>query len=90
MRINLKVRLKNPYFYIGLVAIMLTATGAQPEMFTSWNILLERVTAFLSNPFLIGCTAVAVIGYINDPTTAGLSESREALLYYSPKKGRSY
>ena len=38
MKINWKVRLKNPYFWFGLVAIILTAVGAEPEIFTSWEI----------------------------------------------------
>ena len=38
MRINWKVRVKNPYFWFGLVAIVLAAVGAKPEMFTSWTI----------------------------------------------------
>ena len=87
MKINFKVRLRNPYFYIGLIAVILTATGAEPQMFTSWQLLIEKLKAFVQNPFLIGCTAVAVIGYINDPTTCGLSDSKEALSYYKPKKG---
>lgn len=86
MKINFKVRFKNPYFYIGLIAVILTATGAEPQMFTSWQILIEKLKLFIENPFLIGCTVVAVIGYINDPTTSGLSDSKQALGYYKPKK----
>lgn len=86
MKINWKVRIKNPYFWIGLAAVILTAVGAEPEMFTSWGILFDKVRFLLSNPFLIGCTVVAVIGYLNDPTTAGINDSREALTYERPKK----
>ena len=84
--INWKVRFKNPYFNIGLIAVILTVTGADPQMFTSWTVLLEKLSAFIQNPFLIGCTAIAIIGYINDPTTSGLSDSEQALKYYKPKK----
>jgi phi LC3 family holin len=86
MKINWKVRLKNPYFWIGLAAVILTAVGAEPEMFTSWTILFEKVRALAENPFLIGCTVVAVIGYLNDPTTAGINDSQQALMYEKPKK----
>jgi len=86
MKINLRVRLKNPYFYVGLAAILITATGAEIEMFTSWDILFKSFSDILKNPFLILCTIVSVIGYINDPTTAGLNDSKEALAYFSPKK----
>ena len=51
MKINFKVRLRNPYFYIGLIAVILTATGAEPQMFTSWQLLIEKLRAFVQNPF---------------------------------------
>ena len=86
MKINWKVRLKNPYFWIGLAAVILTAVGAEPEMFTSWTILFEKVRTLAENPFLIGCKVVAVIGYLNDPTTAGINDSQQALMYEKPKK----
>lgn len=86
MNINWKVRVKNVYFWIGLIGVILTAVGANPAMLTSWTILVEQVKAAISNPFLIGCTIVAVIGYINDPTTSGLSDSKQALQYFTPKK----
>lgn len=86
MKLNWKVRLKNPYFWLGLIAVIMTAIGAEPETFTSWSILWEQIKNFAGNPFLIGCTVVAVIGYVNDPTTAGLGDSRQALLYKKPKK----
>ena len=86
MRINWKVRFKNPYFWLGLIAVILAAVGAEVEMFTSWVILFEKIKALLGNPFLIGCTVVAVIGYLNDPTTSGLSDSIKALTYERPKR----
>lgn len=86
MKLNWKVRFKNVYFWIGLIGVILTAIGAEPEMFTSWSILVEKVKAVFENPFLIGCTIIAIVGYINDPTTSGLSDSKSALNYTIPKK----
>ncbi|MBS4959623.1 MAG: phage holin [Clostridiales bacterium] len=86
MKLNWKVRLKNPYFWMGLIAVIIAAIGVEPETFTSWSILWEQIKNFAGNPFLIGCTVVAVIGYVNDPTTAGLGDSKQALLYKKPKK----
>ena len=40
----------------------------------------------LNNPFALGCMAVAIIGYINDPTTKGLKDSNLALTYEEPKE----
>lgn len=86
MKLNWKVRFKNVYFWIGLIGVILTAIGAEPEMFTSWSILVGKIKAVFENPFLIGCTIIAIVGYINDPTTSGLSDSKSALNYKIPKK----
>ena len=52
-KINWTVRVKNPYFWFGLVAIVLAAVGAKPEMFTSWTILVGQVRELFSNPFAL-------------------------------------
>lgn len=83
--INWKVRLKNPYFWIGLIAVILAAIGVSPECLTSWVILGEKLIGLANNPFAIGCTIVAIIGYVNDPTTQGLTDSKTALTYEKPK-----
>ena len=41
--------------------------------------------ALLGNPFAVGCVFVAIIGYVNDPTTKGISDSKQALAYNKPK-----
>lgn len=86
MKINWKVRVKNPYFWFGLVAIILTAVGAEPEIFTSWEILVTQIKDLLGNPFALGCVVIAIVGYINDPTTSGITDSQQALGYSKPKK----
>lgn len=83
--INWKVRVKNPYFWIGLIAVILAAVGVSPECLTSWAILWEKIIGLLGNPFAIGCTIVAVIGYVNDPTTKGLKDSQLARTYDAPR-----
>ena len=83
--INWKVRIKNPYFWIGLIATILAAIGVSPECITSWAILWEKIMSLLGNPFAIGCMIVAIIGYVNDPTTKGISDSKQALTYEEPK-----
>lgn len=83
--INWKVRIKNPYFWIGLVATIFAAVGVSPECLTSWSILLEKIMQLLNNPFALGCMLVAIIGYVNDPTTKGIADSKQALEYEKPK-----
>lgn len=87
MKINWKVRIKNPYFWVGLIGVILTAMGVSPEMFTSWEAVGNQLLAFISNPFMIGSVAVAVLGVFVDPTTSGVSDSSQAMTYDLPKKG---
>ena len=84
MKINWKVRVKNPYFWIGLVGVIMAAMGVSPEMFTSWSAVGNQLLEFVSNPFMIGSVIVAVIGVLADPTTKGLSDSTRALSYDEP------
>ena len=86
MIINIRVRFKNPWFWVGLFGTILAAMGVSPEMFTSWGAVWEAVCSLFSNPFQIGCVVLAVLGVFVDPTTSGISDSKRALSYKSPAK----
>ncbi len=86
MKINFKVRAKNPYFWFGLVGVILTAMGAKPEMFTDWGMVCEQAKELLGNPFMLVSVIVAVTGVLFDPTTRGLSDSAQALTYNEPRR----
>lgn len=86
MKTNLKVRIKNPWFWIGLLGVIFTAMGVSPDMFTSWEILWENILELVKNPFLLGSVGIAVLGVFIDPTTAGVGDSAQALTYSEPKK----
>ena len=86
MKINFLVRIKNPWFWVGLFGTILAAMGVSPEMFTSWDAVLDAIYSLLSNPFQIGCVVLAVLGVFVDPTTDGICDSNRALTYTSPNK----
>ena len=86
MKINIPVRFKNPWFWVGIVSVVLSAMGVSPEMFTSWSAVWEAICSLFSNPFQIGCVVLAVLGVFVDPTTAGVSDSSRALTYTTPSK----
>lgn len=86
MKINIPVRLKNPWFWVGLVGIVLTAMGVSPEMFTSWDILLDNLVALVKNPFMLGSVVLSILGVFVDPTTNGVGDSKQAMTYTKPKK----
>ena len=71
-----KDRFKNPWFWIGIGGVILTATGMEPSMFSSWDALSGAVLDVLKNPFLLGTAALAVLGVFVEPTTKGLTDGK--------------
>ena len=86
MKMNIPVRFKNPWFWIGVCGVLLTALGIDPKMLTSWEALRTAFMDVLGNPFLLGSAAIALLGQFIDPTTAGVSDSAQAMTYTEPKK----
>lgn len=86
MKINLTVRAKNPWFWVSLAGVVLTAMGVSPEMFTSWNAVADAFIGLIKNPFMLGSVLIAVMGVFVDPTTAGISDSKQAMTYTEPNK----
>lgn len=86
MKINIPVRFKNPWFWVGLGGVILSAMGVSPEMLTSWGAVWEAVVNLFNNPFMLVSAVLAVLGVFVDPTTAGISDSQRAMSYKSPVK----
>lgn len=84
MKINMTVRAKNPWFWISLVGVILTAMGISPEMFTSWQAVWDAIVQLVSNPYLLGTVIIAVLGVFIDPTTKGINDSERAMTYTEP------
>ena len=90
MKINWKVRFKNPVFWFNLEASIflpiLACLGFNWEDMKSWqavgNVLLQAV----QSPVIVVSVLVSVWNLLNDPTTSGLSDSSQALSYTEPKK----
>ena len=87
---NLKVRFKNPVFIVQLILAVLTPIlaymGLTVEDLTTWQMLGKVLLDALSNPYVIGLIAVSVWNALNDPTTAGVTDSKQAMTYELPKK----
>ena len=45
-----------------------------------------RLNCAISNHYVLGLCVVSVWNALNDPTTAGVSDSENALTYEEPKK----
>ena len=90
MSINWKVRFKNPIFIAELaMAILLpilTYMGLSWADMTTWAALGGVFVEAVKNPVVVVAVVVSVWNAINDPTTAGLSDSANAMTYETPKK----
>ena len=88
MKINWLVRFKNPVFIgqivLALVLPVLAYMQLTPQDLTSWATVLELLKCALLNPYVLALVIVNVWQTINDPTTAGLSDSNRALQYAEP------
>lgn len=84
MKVNIPVRFKNPWFWVGVVSVAITAIGVDPQMFTSWSAVWEGIKDVLSNPVQLVTMALAVLAVFIDPTTSGISDSDKALTYKKP------
>ncbi len=86
MKVNIPVRFRNPWFWVGVCSVAITAIGVDPQTFTSWAAVLDGIKAVLSNPVQLCTMCLAVLSVFIDPTTAGLSDSERALEYTKPNK----
>lgn len=90
MKINWKVRLKNPVFWaqvaVALLSPILVSLGLQWEDMTTWPALGEVLRQAVCNPVILVAVIVSLWGVITDPTTLGLGDSQQALTYDEPKK----
>ncbi len=88
MKINWKVRIKNPYFWIqiGIAILMpiLAYLGLAVEDLTTWGKVGQVLLEAVSNPYVLGLVVVSVFNAIQDPTTKGLSDSEKAMTYTEP------
>lgn len=67
-------RWKNPWFYVGIIGVILTAIGVDGSTFTTWGAVVKGFMDFIQNPFLIGSVVMALLGAYVDPTTGGLKD----------------
>ena len=90
MKINWKVRFKNPVFWanlaVSIILPILAYMGLSWEDMTTWSSLGNVLLQAIQSPVIIVSVIVSVWNLINDPTTEGLSDSKKALTYTAPNK----
>lgn len=85
MKINWTVRIKNKAFWFALIPavilliqIVASIFGYEFDLGDLGNKLLDLVNVLF--------TILAICGIVADPTTAGISDSTQAMTYITPKK----
>ena len=65
-------KLKNPYFWLSVFALIFTAAGIDFQTLTSWQLLAQALIDILLNPVAIVAIITAFLGIWNDNSTKGL------------------
>ena len=86
MKVNIPVRFRNPWFWVGVCSVAITAIGVDPQTFTSWAAVWNGAVSVLSNPVQLCMMALAILSVFIDPTTAGVGDSKTALGYTHPNR----
>lgn len=88
-QINWTVRLHNPIWWAEVIASivlpLIVGVGFAWEDMTSWQTLGSVLLRAIQNPVVVVSMIVSLWNAINDPTTAGVGDSAEALTYEVPK-----
>lgn len=85
MKINWLVRIKNKNFWLALIpAILLLAQVVVAVFGVEINLgdIGDKLLAVVNAVFVV----LSILGIVTDPTTAGVSDSPQALTYSEPKK----
>ena len=82
--INWRVRLKNKNFWITFIPAMLMLVQVVLSIF-GYSFEVEKVQGKLLDLVDAVFTVLVIVGVINDPTTVGLSDSKDAMEYSQPK-----
>ena len=83
--INWKVRIKNKTFWLTLIPAVLLLAQVVVAVF-GYTVDFGELGSKLIDVVNALFAVLAILGIVNDPTTAGVSDSKQALTYETPKK----
>ena len=83
MQINWKVRFQNKTFLTGLISLVVVFIYDLLQLLEIVPTVTQSAVMQVAEGIL---TILGMLGVIADPTTAGLSDSKQALTYTSPKQ----
>ena len=83
MQINWKVRFQNKTFLTGLISLVVVFIYDLLQLLEIVPAVTQSAVMQVAEGVL---TILGMVGVITDPTTAGLSDSQQAMAYETPKK----
>lgn len=86
MMINWTVRIKNKNFWLAAIPALLLLVQTVAALFgfsLDLGEIGDKLLAVVNAVFAL----LAILGVVNDPTTAGLKDSDQARTYTCPKEG---
>ena len=84
MKINWTVRIKNKTFWIALIPallLLIQVVAAVLGIDLKLDALGDKLLAVVNALFAV----LTILGVVTDPTTAGVSDSKQAMEYDKPK-----
>jgi phi LC3 family holin len=70
----MKQKIKNIYFWIGLIGVIFGSAGIDFETLTSWKLLFEAILSILGNPVALVWAILGTIGVFVDNGTPGFKD----------------
>ena len=83
MQINWKVRFQNKTFLTGLISLVVVFIYDLLQLLEIVPTVTQSAVRQVAEGIL---TILGMVGVIADPTTAGLSDSKQAMTYNAPKQ----
>ena len=83
MNINWKIRFQNKTFLTGLISLVVVFIYDLLQLLEIAPAVTQSAVMQVAEGIL---TILGMLGVIADPTTAGLSDSKQALTYTTPKQ----
>lgn len=87
--INWRVRIRNKAFWVAIIPAVLVLIQVVVAVF-GYTIELgelgNKLIAVVNAVFVV----LSILGVVNDPTTSGLSDSKQAMTYELPKEKEIY
>ena len=83
MNINWKIRFQNKTFLTGLISLVVVFIYDLLQLLEIAPAVTQSAVMQVAEGIL---TILGMVGVIADPTTAGLSDSKQAMTYNAPKQ----